>query len=235
MDPATIRSAVLTAIRPLARDTVHYTFELDAPIQFEAGQFVNLVIPGASPRIERSYSMWNAPSPSGDSRLEFAIKLFAGGQASEYLRTAPLGTPLRIHGPYGHFVLRDDALGLAGQWFLATTTGLAPFRAMLAVAARNRDPRPFRLLFGCREEADVFALAELDALRDQLDFAYKACLSRPSPDAVHERGRITAHLPTPDPAARYYLCGNGAMIVEAREQLKAAGVDRKRIHYEKYW
>lgn len=268
MDPATIRRAVLTGIRPLARDTVHYTFELDAPIQFEAGQFVNLVIPGASAvsggslsepeqaippsraasRIERSYSMWNAPSPGGDNRLEFAIKLFAGGHASDYLRAAPVGTRLSIHGPYGHFVLRDDdaAPGRSADgeierspftthWFLATTTGLAPFHSMLQGAARNRDPRPFRLLFGCREEADVFALAELDALRDQLDFAYKVCLSRPSPDTVRERGRITAHLPTPDPAARYYLCGNGAMIAEAREQLKAAGVDRKRIHYEKYW
>lgn len=273
MDPATLRSAVLTGIRPLARNTNLYSFDLDAPIQFEAGQFVNLAIPGAAPRGERSYSMWNAPTAGGTRRLEFAIKLFAGGQASELLRAAPVGIILQLHGPYGHFVLRDDApeqrrpepadrsagahspstepqppepagrspdaaparSPSAAQWFLATTTGLAPFHSMLQGAARNRDPRPFRLLFGCREEQDVFALAELDALRDRLDFAYKVCLSRPSPDTAREPGRITAHMPAPDPAARYYLCGNGAMIADAREHLKAAGVDRKRIHYEKYW
>lgn len=254
MDPATIRSAVLTGIRPLARNTNLYSFDLDAPIAFEAGQFVNLVIPGAAPRGERSYSMWNPPTPGGTWRLDFAIKLFDGGQASEYLRAAPLGTPLSLHGPYGHFVLRDDApeqqpVEPAGRpaeallarspftthWLLATSTGLAPFHAMLSVAADTRDPHRFRLLFGCREEQDVFGLDELDAFRDRLDFEYRVCLSRPAGETSHRVGRITDHMPAPDPAARYYLCGNGAMIADAREYLKAAGVDRKRIHYEKYW
>ncbi len=237
MDSAPIRSAVLTGAEPLARNTNLYRFDLDVPLQFEAGQFANLTIPGATPRGERSYSMWAPPDPAGNASVEFAIQLFAGGQASDYLRSAPVGTPFELRGPYGHFTLRGDDPDhpTTAHWFLATSTGLAPFHAMLAAAARAGDPRRFRLLFGCREEQDMFGLAALDALRDRLDFAYSVCLSRPQGATRHNVGRITAHMPAADPAARYYLCGNGAMITEARELLKARGIDRKRIHHEKYW
>lgn len=234
MDHATLRSAVLRGIRPLARDTNLYSFELDEAIAFEAGQFVNLAIPGALPRGERSYSVWGAPAPGGSTTLDFAIKLFAGGQASEHLRASSPGDVFQLKGPYGQFQLRDDAPD-AATWFIATSTGLAPFHSMLGVAARTRDPRPFRVLFGCRDERDVFGLDALDALRGQLDLEYIVCLSQPLGATAHRVGRVTAHLPNPDPAARYYLCGNGGMITEAKDLLREAGVDRKRIHYEKYW
>ena len=234
MDHATLRSAVLRGIRPLARDTNLYAFELDAPMEFQAGQFVNLGIPSALPRGERSYSIWTPPIAGGASKLEFAIKLFPGGQASEHLRAASVGDTFPIKGPYGQFLLRDDAPGTV-TWLIATSTGLAPFLSMLGVAARQRDPRPFRVLFGCRDERDVFGLDALDALRGPLDLEYTVCLSQPLGPTVHRAGRVTAHLPSPDPAARHYLCGNGAMITEAKDLLRDAGVDRKRIHYEKYW
>lgn len=234
MDHAAIRSAVLTGIRPLARDTNLYSFQLDAPMDFQAGQFVNLAIPGAIPRGERSYSIWNPPIAGGASTLDFAIKLFPGGQASEHLRAAKPGGAFQLKGPYGQFLLRDD-LPVAPTWFIATSTGLAPFYSMLGVAARDRDPRPFRVLFGCRDERDVFGLDALDALRGHLDLEVTVCLSQPLGPTAYRVGRVTAHLPSPDQAARYYLCGNGAMITEAKDLLRDAGIDRKRIHYEKYW
>ncbi|MSP55762.1 MAG: hypothetical protein EXR69_09200 [Myxococcales bacterium] len=123
---------------------------------------------------------------------------------------------------------------------LATSTGLAPFHSMLSVAARRGDPRRFRLLFGCRDVGDVFATDLLDALGGQLDFQYTVCLSQPATDQPApafdlRTGRLTAFLPELVAADRYYLCGNGAMIAEARDHFKAAGADRKRIHFEKYW
>ncbi len=239
MDPAAARTAVLTSVRLLARDTKLYTLALDAPLPFEAGHFVNLTIPGAAPRPERSYSIWSDPVAPGS--LEFAIKLFPGGQASEYLRDVPVGTSIHLRGPFGHFTLRpaDDPKNPGTIWMFATSTGLAPFHAMLSVAARTGDPRRFRLLFGCRDKEDVFGVEELDRLAQKLDLSYAICLSQPTvvehPWRNCLRGRITAHLPEIAQSDRYYLCGNGAMITEARELLKAAGADRKRIHFEKYW
>jgi len=238
------QSAVLQEIRPLARDTFLYVLAVATPIAFEPGQFVNIAIPKSGPRGERSYSVWSDPA---SSQLEFAIKLFPGGQASEYLRSVRPGTPFSIRGPFGHFQLCADQpevgqpevgqpeAGQAAHWFLATSTGLAPFHSMLSAAARTGDQRRFRLLFGCRDEADIFAVERLKYFKSALDFAYTICLSGPNPGPNYAAGRITAHLPTPSTGDQYYLCGNGMMIAEAREKLKATGLDRTRIHFEKYW
>lgn len=235
MDPFQTRTAILTEIRPLARDTNLYVMDLNEPLPFEAGQFVNIGIPNATPRPERSYSIWSDPGQPG--RMEFAIKLFEGGQASEYFRVTPVGTQFTLKGPYGHFQLRPPEENEGAHWFFATSTGLAPFHAMLCVAAREQDRRKFRILFGNRDEGDIFGLDRLEALQSQLNLEYTVCLSKPGDDLnpAYRRGRITAHLPEINLSDRYYLCGNGTMITEAKDLLKAAGVDRKRIHYEKYW
>jgi hypothetical protein len=92
--------------------------------------------------------------------------------------------------------------------------------------------------FGVRSEEDLFALDDLDRYARALpDFRYTLCLSRPAPGWTGFSGRVTAALAEghPAPTAHFYLCGNGAMIEEARAWLKERGLDRKRIHVEKYY
>lgn len=227
------RSAVLTAITPVARDTNVYTFDLDAPLPFRAGQFVNLGIPGATPRPERSYSIYS--DPVDPSRLELCIKLLEGGQASEYLRRVAVGQGFTLRGPYGLFTLQpgDDP-----AWMVCTATGIAPFRSILLERARLGDARPFHLLFGVRAQPDLFLVDELAALGARLPgLRTTVCLSRPEPGWTGFTGRVTHRLAAapPDPAAHYYLCGNGPMLEEARAYLKGAGLDRTRIHFEKFY
>jgi ferredoxin-NADP reductase len=227
------RSAILTAIHPVARDTNIYEMTLNAPLEFRAGQFINLAVPGAKPRGERSYSVYSEPAQSG--RLDFVIKLLEGGAASEYLRCSDVGAEMQIKGPYGVFTLTTEN---APIWFLATGTGLAPYRCMLHEAVRNRDPRPFRVFFGVRDQADLFGVEDLQMYRRELpDFEYTICLSRPTPGWDGYVGRITNLLAerTSVPTDHYYLCGNGPMIEEAKAILKERGLDRKHIHYEKFY
>ncbi len=227
------RTAVLTSARNVARDTFVYRLQLDQPLPFQAGQFVNLAVPDAKPRGERSYSVWS--SPLDPSFLDLCIKLFEGGAASEYLRVSQLGDAMDVRGPFGIFTLKPDVDSVV---FVATATGLAPFRSMLEVAADARDPRPFRVYFGVRSQEDLFALEDLERYAAALpDFAYTVCLSRPEPGWKGFTGRVTAALARdyPRPADHFYLCGNGAMIEETRALLKERGLDRKRIHVEKYY
>lgn len=227
------RNAVLTAAENVARDTWMYRLALDEPLPFRAGQFVNLLVPGAKPRGERSYSVWSGPEDA--SRLDLCIKLFEGGAASEYLRSSNVGDPMVVRGPFGIFTLKPEAEDVV---FVATATGLAPFRSMLEVVAAERDPRRFRLYFGVRSQKDLFALADLERYTRELpDFRYRVCLSRPEPGWTGFTGRVTAAIAAdhPQPTAQFYLCGNGGMIEETRALLKERGLDRKRIHVEKYY
>ncbi|MDP2314246.1 MAG: FAD-binding oxidoreductase [Pseudomonadota bacterium] len=227
------RVAVLTAADEVARDTFVYRLQLDQPLPFVAGQFVNLAVPDAKPRGERSYSVWSGP---GDpSALELCIKLFEGGAASEYLRGSRVGDILHLRGPFGIFAAKPDHDPLI---FVATATGLAPFRSMLEVALTTKDPRKFRVYFGVRCEEDLFGLEDLERYKRGLpDFQYQVCLSRPSPAWTGFTGRVTHALAAdfPTPTEHFYLCGNGAMIEETRDLLKGRGLERKHIHVEKYY
>jgi NAD(P)H-flavin reductase len=227
------RSATLEEIRPVARDTFVYRLVLDAPLPFRAGQFVNLAVPEAKPRPERSYSVYS--SPEDPSVLELCIKLFEGGAASEYLRVRNEGDVVQIRGPFGVFTLREDEEPVV---FVCTATGIAPFRSMLFDPARRADPRPFRMYFGVRSQEDLFGVEDLEVLRQTLpDFDYRICLSRPAPGWDGYVGRVTAALAEdfPAPTEHFYLCGNGAMIDETRELLKSRELDRRHIHVEKYY
>lgn len=229
------RTATLSRIDAVAKDTFVYHLTLDEPLPFAAGQFVNLAVPEAKPRGERSYSVYSSPLEPGV--LQLCIKLFEGGAASEYLRLRRQGDVMQVRGPFGVFTLGENPDPVV---FIATATGIAPFRSMLLerAASRVHDTRKYRMYFGVRSQEDLFALDDLAGLaRDLPDFACTVCLSRPEAGWAGFTGRVTAALALdyPNPAEHFYLCGNGAMIEETRELLKSRGLDRKRIHVEKYY
>ncbi len=224
--------AVLVCQETLAAETVAYTFELATPMPFQAGQFVELAVPGALPRPERAYSIWSGPAEP--SRLTLVVKLIRGGAAGEYLRAARVGDRMHLRGPFGHFVMRDTA---GPHNFVATGTGLAPFHSMLAEAARGGDRRRFRVWFGVREAADDFggaALARLEGVLPALSVT--RCLSRPGSEWAGFRGRVTDALVAQAPAleGEWYLCGSGPMVDEVRAWLRGRGVAPNAVHVEKY-
>ncbi len=233
--------AVLRRIEPVARDTFVYSFDLARPIPFRAGQFVNMAVPTAKPRPERSYSVFS--DPGNPERIELCIKLLEGGAASEMLRVSAVGDAFSFRGPMGVFTLADDPLPVT---FVATGTGIAPYHAMLAeyarlLAAGARSVRRFRCFFGVRDEGDLFLTDTLERWKRQLpDFDFHVCLSRPSSAWTLPACRVTAalgeRLPagTP-PEGHFYLCGNGPMIEETRALLAERGADRKQVHFEKYY
>ncbi len=102
------------------------------PISFVPGQYVDRLVPTRSGlAYKRPYSIASPPDPgTRPGRVEVAVTRVAGGSTSEALHELPLGSRIELEGPAGVFVRRDasgDPL-----LFVATGTGLAPIRAMLA-------------------------------------------------------------------------------------------------------
>jgi NAD(P)H-flavin reductase len=105
---------------------------------------------------------------------------------------------------------------------------------MLGELARRREsgvesPRSL-VLWGARQESDLFARDEIDALVARAGSELRMFLTAPGPDWRGDRGRITPALldRLPELAApTFYLVGNGAMISELKRELIARGVNRR--------
>lgn len=157
------------------------------------------------------------------------------GKFSPYLFSMKTGDSVEMKGPLGYFVPRDP---LSDSIFVATGTGIAPFRAMLLDPSLLKSPHQFHLLFGARYEEGLLYREEFEELeRRHPNFRFIPTLTRPPEGWKGHVGRVQPVLIDLIGDRRdidVYVCGLKAMVDEVRGILKELGFDRKRIIYEKY-
>ena len=234
--------ARLIAKKTLTPDVIELLYESEPEFPFQPGQFVSVIIPGRGPGgrdLRRAYSIASAPelTRAGKSVFELCVKLVENGPGTQYLDSLKIGETMKGLAPYGDFVYKPKAGRHA--LFIATGTGIAPFRSMVfSKIYADQPPASGTLLFGARVQSD---LLYTDELRESLgaDGLVQA-LSRPEPGWQGFRGRVTDWLR--ENAGRiswleteFYLCGNGAMIDEVKQILTAHGVEKTSIHQEVYY
>ncbi len=235
----TARVASARMLSPLVRELV---LEREAPLAFDAGQWVSLVLPlasGDSPELRRSYSI--ASAPDGTGRFEVAVTRIDGGPGSTYLHSAPIGTELSVVGPQGFFT---RPIGESPSLFVGTGTGITPLRSMMLDALAKGDARPMWLVFGNRTEADILYRAELDALAAKhAHIRVFYTLSRPNAPWSGKTGYVQTHVTElwrdlealGGGAPHAYICGLHRMVGSVRDLLrKTLGAAREQVHSERY-
>lgn len=222
----------------IARDIYEFRLEKPEALSFEPGQFVLFDVPlkGSPEDIQtRAFSIASSPD---EAELVFVAKLKAGGRASvwieEMLRP---GSPVRLQGPFGRFVLHPEKPG--DLLFICTSTGVAPFRAQVVHALTAGDGRRMDLIFGVREEHDLFWVEEFSALaRAHANFFLHIALSQPMDAWSGHRGRVQTLVPLIAgnlPERMVYICGNPAMTTELKNLcLNEWGVCKENLHVEGY-
>lgn len=201
-------------------------------LNFLAGQYVNITIPGSEDH--RSYSF---SSDVSDDVATFLIKHTPSGLMSTYLdERAKVGDRLKLEGPVGSFFLREP---LDPILLLAGGTGLAPIMAILEKLSRDEKlDVPVRLIYGATFADELVELERLDGFKDTLpDFDYTTVLA--DPEAEHERkGYVTDHMDASehlhDGEADVYLCGPPPMVEAVRTYLDAQATPPRNFYFEKF-
>jgi ferredoxin-NADP reductase len=243
-----VRSVVLSEL------TRHLEFEMkEVPrFGFVAGQWLSFKTNKPDDEeIIRAYSI--ASPPDGDNKFALCLNRVQDGFMSNFLCDMKEGDEIHCQGPFGDFILRPP---LRDTIFIATGTGIAPFRSMLhwllgsvpgsdkdgrgrpsSIEARSQDRgRQLYLIFGNRTEKDIYYHDEfLRLAREHANFHYLPTLSRGGPDWQGLRGYVQEHVPAIAQGRtdmHAYICGLDKMVKANREMLKSLGC--KSILYEKY-
>lgn len=211
--------------------------ELDEPIHFQAGQYINLDIDGG--RCTRAFSLANAPG--GGREVELNIRIVPGGEGTTWVHEQlRAGDRVRLSGPYGRFFVRKSAP--EALLFMAGGSGLSSPRAMILDLLASGDTRPITLVYGQRNLAELYYHDEFVALAARHGhFRYVPTLSdEPAGSGwegargfVHEAAK--AHFDGDFRGHKAYLCGPPAMIEACITTLMQGRLFENDIHTEKFF
>jgi NAD(P)H-flavin reductase len=226
-------------LTPTVFETVfegHLASDPSVSMTFQAGQFVSIVIPGAGPNgrdLRRAYSIASAPETHP---VELCVKLVEGGPGTNYLYKLREGDTFKGFAPYGDFLYRTHSAKNA--CFIATGTGIAPFRSMVFSEKFKSDPPQKAYCFlGVRTESE---LIYVDEFKNMPNMHFVPAVSQPDAPWSGFKGRVTEYMrglahDFPWRDTEYYLCGSGPMITETKTFLGEKGVAKEHIHVEKYY
>ncbi|MEZ5901375.1 MAG: FAD-binding oxidoreductase [Hyphomicrobiaceae bacterium] len=237
--PAKSFAGEIVDIETLTHDIRRLTIELQSPMKFWAGQYVDLTIPGHG--VTRAYSMANAPSEP--NRLQFIIKKYANGAFSSLLDDGlPAGTNIVAKGPYGSCFRRENRRG--PMILVGGGSGMSPLWSILNDHVESGEERPIRFFYGARTPEDLILVDEIAGIGSKLsDFKFIPALSDAGANGawmgergfIHETVMRTLKTEAFDGSTiDAYSCGPPPMIDAVIPVLQDAGVEPSHIHFDKF-
>jgi phenol/toluene 2-monooxygenase (NADH) P5/A5 len=232
-------AATVTRIVALTPTIKALHLALDKPIHFQAGQYVQLEIPGLGE--SRAFSIANAPAlVERSGEIELNVRIVAGGKGTGYLHnTLTAGDRLRLTGPYGRFFVRQSAQ--RPMVFMAGGSGLSSPRAMILDLLDGGCTLPITLVYGQRSREELYYDAEFRALAAKhANFTYVPALSAEdeSSDWAGARGFVhdaaKAHFGASFAGQQAYLCGPPPMVEACIATLMQGRLFERDIYTEKF-
>jgi CDP-4-dehydro-6-deoxyglucose reductase, E3 len=198
-------------------------------IDFQAGQYVNIVLDDGA---KRAFSFANAPQAGGCAEIELHVRRIAGGRFTTHVfERLQVGDEILFEGPLGRFTLRDDST--RPILFVAGATGFAPVKSLLEDAFARGVQRPMQLYWGVRRREDLYLVEQVEAWqREHPNFRFVPVLSDvPADDPwPGRRGLVHAAMLADHPdLAGYevYACGSVKMVERAVPDFLAHGLSEQ--------
>ena len=213
--------------------------KLSEPIHFQAGQYVQVVIPGVEGG--RAFSIANSPAQvAATGEVELNVRIVKGGAGTAWLHEKlGSGQKLRISGPYGRFFVRKSAeLPVV---FMAGGSGLSSPRSMILDLLEQGFDHKVTLVYGQRTRDELYYDDEFRALAARhSNFEYVPTLSEAAAGApagtakgfVHDAAK--AHFNGNFAGVKAYLCGPPPMIEACIGTLMQGRLFERDIYTEKF-
>jgi ferredoxin-NADP reductase/ferredoxin len=225
--------ATVRKLELLSEEIMLVELECDEPMDYRAGQFINLVHNHSH---IRSYSL--ASAPGLDKHLQLHVRRLPQGRVSGWIHDElQIGHRVEIRGPAG------DCFYIPGapdkpMLFIGTGSGLGPLYGILRDALRQGHAGPLRLFHGSRDLRGLYLVDELRELaKNYPNFIYTPCLSSGHPSSEFAAGRAheIAFREIPNLKAwRVYLCGHPEMVKVAQKKAFLAGASLQEIHADAF-
>lgn len=229
-------AGTVTRIEDLTPTIKGLWIDLGAPMHFQAGQYINLVLPDGIGT--RAFSI--ASSPSYGQVIELNIKLVPGGAGTSHVHHAlKPGDAIKVIGPYGRFFVRKSA-GLP-MVFMAGGSGLSSPRSMILDLLEQGCKLPLTLVYGQRTREELYYHDAFLALAEKHpNFTYLPVLSHEPETSDWQGARGFVH----EAADRHftgdfrghkaYLCGPPLMIEACISTLMQGRLFERDIYTEKF-
>ncbi len=224
--------AAVVSIEDIARDTRRVLLATEEPLDYSAGQHVELTVPGTDQ--QRVYSL--AGTSASSPHLELHVRREPGGVASDgwVFDRAHAGERVLVHGPLGDFCWdRGETEGAVVM--VAGGTGLAPLLGMLREALPSCEDRPITLYHSVRSREHLYDLDILDDLSARnAGFRWVAC---PREEIVTAGGSVLDVVLDEHPTLRGftgYLCGSPRLVEDGFKAFKRRRMAPRRIFRERY-
>ena len=232
----------VASIEKLTHDIRSIEIDLESPIKFWAGQYVDITVRTKNGEtITRSFSMANTPDQG--KKLRFIIKKYPDGKFSNELDGGgiEIGASVTVRGPYGTCFRREDRTG--NLVLIAAGSGMSPIWSILHDHVASGEDRPVQFFYGARTQADLFFQDELAALTAaHPEVTYTPVLSHAADDATWTGQRGFVHEVVASELRRLkfdgdgcaYACGPPPMIDALTPALFLLDFDPDRTHYDKF-
>ncbi|HWT55772.1 MAG TPA: FAD-dependent oxidoreductase [Candidatus Microsaccharimonas sp.] len=209
--------------RELAPTIWEYTFQSERPLDFVAGQYVSINVPGVVGDSRGSARVYTLTSQPGDELITFILKLpEPHSPHKEALTRLQPGDPASCQDAMGDLILpKDPNLPLV---FIAGGIGIASYVSMLQELLAKREERQIFFYYALRDKREQL----YRELFNSYPLAWSALTIAPN--------RLTAQqvLDTSPPDSFYYLSGSQRFVEGLRAQFEQLGVPRNQIVFDYY-
>ena len=232
--PRRVVTARVVAKDPLAEDMIRLRLQTSPRLRWLPGQYLDVLLEDGR---RRAFSI--ALAPHLGPQLELHVRHVAGGGFTSYVfNELKVGDTLRVEGPLGTFVPREDSE--RPMILMAGGAGFAPIKALIEHFVHLGTRRAMHLYWGARAASDLY-LRELPSqwAREAERLEWQAVLSDPESAKVENLRAGLVHEAVLEDHADLsafdvYMSGPPAMIDAGRRAFVEAGLPEDRLYYDSF-